>query len=142
MSIELLLTALTAALTANTAALTASNGTPSAAATVPATSTATSTAGATDAVVKSETAKAVKETKAVKEVKVEAPKSKHTRAEMTAALNEVKEKLGTTEAKAVIKSAGYDKMADVADKDIDTVYAAAKAKIEGEDDGSDNGDGL
>lgn len=59
-------------------------------------------------------------------------KAKHDKAAMQAALNEVKEKLGTPAAKALIKDVGgADKMADITDpKKIDEVYEAAKKKLE------------
>lgn len=65
----------------------------------------------------------------------------HSRSEMQAALNEVKENFDTATAKALIKAAGFDKMADVTEDKYDELYNAAKAKMgeldagEGEDDG-------
>ncbi len=74
---------------------------------------------------------------AKKEEKTEAPtaKSKHSRDDVIAALNEVKEKKGVADAKAVIKTAaGVDKMADIPEEKLDAVYDAAKEALEdGED---------
>jgi hypothetical protein len=57
---------------------------------------------------------------------------KYTKDQMSAALNDVKEKHGTPAAKAIIKSVGgVDKIAEITDPAvIDKVYAAAKAKHE------------
>lgn len=68
-------------------------------------------------------------------------KSKHTRAEMQAALNEVKENFDTETAKALIKAAGFAKMADIPDDMIDEVYDAAKAKMAELEGGGDEGGG-
>ncbi len=53
--------------------------------------------------------------------------AKHDKSKMQAALSEVKEKLGTPAAKALIKDVGgKDKMADITDPStIDKVYEAA-----------------
>jgi hypothetical protein len=62
---------------------------------------------------------------------------KFTKDEMTAALNEVKEKFGTPVAKEIVTGTGKaDKMANITDpKLIDACYEAAKAKMkEAEDD--------
>ena len=57
---------------------------------------------------------------------------KYTKDQMSAALNDVKEKHGTPAAKAIIKSVGgVDKIAEITDPAvIDKVYLAAKAKHE------------
>ncbi len=57
--------------------------------------------------------------------------AKHDKAEMQAALNDVKEKLGTPAAKAIVKEVGKaEKMAEITDpKLIDACYDAAKAKL-------------
>lgn len=69
----------------------------------------------------------------------EEPKSKYTRDDMIAALNEVKEKKGVAEAKELIKSkGGVDKMADVPEAKIDAVYEAAKAALGAADEGDDD----
>jgi hypothetical protein len=62
---------------------------------------------------------------------------KFSKDEMTAALNEVKEKFGTPVAKEIVTGTGKaDKMANITDpKLIDACYEAAKAKMkEAEDD--------
>ena len=64
--------------------------------------------------------------------------AKHDKSKMQAALSEVKEKLGTPAAKAMIKDVGgKDKMADITDPaTIDKVYeAATKALAEAADGG-------
>lgn len=62
------------------------------------------------------------------------PASKHTRAEMQAAMNELKEKKGAPEAKALIKEVGgVDKLADIPDDKIDACFDAAKKKLAAED---------
>jgi DNA replication initiation complex subunit (GINS family) len=93
---------------------------------------------------KAETSKPTTTTKSTSKPKEDdRPKSEHTRQEMTAALNEVKEKFGAADAKAIIKSAGkVDKLAEIKDELIDAVYAAAKVKLDGEEAGGDEGDGL
>lgn len=121
---------LIAALTANNAvlsALAANAGAGDAAA-------ASGTAGSTTTATK--TAAAAKKAAAKKDA---APASEHTRAEMQAALNDVKEASGAAVAKSIIKSAGgVDKMQDIPDDKIDAVYDAAKAELgEGGDDGDD-----
>lgn len=57
---------------------------------------------------------------------------KHSKDDMTAALNEVKEKFGTPVAKAIVTEVGKAaKMAEITDpKLIDACYEAAKAKLE------------
>lgn len=70
-----------------------------------------------------------------------APKSEHTQSEMQAALNKVKENLGTPAAKAVIKEAGFAKMADITEDKYDEVYKACQAAL-GDDEGEDDDDGM
>ena len=103
MSLEQAIQALTAAVEANTAAL---NG---AGASKPAATTST---------------------KAEKPA-ADAYTPKHSKEEMTAALNEVKERFGTPVAKAIVTDVGNAaKMAEITDpKLIDACYDAAKAKL-------------
>lgn len=56
---------------------------------------------------------------------------KFTKEQMTAALNDVKEKLGVASAKELIKTVGKaEKMADITDPErIDATYEAAKVKL-------------
>jgi hypothetical protein len=63
--------------------------------------------------------------------------AKYSKADMQAALNEVKEKVSTADAKKIIKEVGgVDKMADITDPaTIDKVYEAAKGKLKEADDG-------
>lgn len=58
--------------------------------------------------------------------------AKYSKADMQGALNEVKEKLSTADAKKLIKEVGgADKMADITDPaTIDKVYEAAKKALE------------
>lgn len=119
MSLEQALAANTAALEANTAALLGAAG-------------KTTTTGKTTA---DKTEKAGKTEKS-------SSKSKHTKAEMQAALNDVKEQKGTAVAKKLIKEAGFDKLADVTEDKFDELYDAAKAELgDGEGEGSSD-DGL
>lgn len=68
---------------------------------------------------------------------------KYSQSEMQAAVNEVKNELGTAEAKQLIKDAGHDRLADVTDpKKIDELYEAARAKIEGGSGDGDDDEGL
>ena len=74
---------------------------------------------------------------AAEKPKAEKPKAaeytpKHTKDEMTAALNEVREKFGTPVAKSIVTETGKAaKMAEITDpKLIDACYEAAKAKLE------------
>lgn len=62
--------------------------------------------------------------------KDEPVKSKYSRDEMNAALIALKDECGKEFAQEVIRNAGYTKMAEIEDKDIDAVYEAAKAKHE------------
>jgi hypothetical protein len=125
MSIEAALAALTAAVEANTAAIKAAGGAPAA------------TAGAEPE--KKGRGRPPKEEGAEKTTKSE-PEGKYTKDEMTAALNEVKEKKGVADAKGIIKTVGkQDKMVDIVDpKIVDAVYLACqealKGKAEEEDD--------
>lgn len=117
MSLEQKIEALTAALEANTAALL---GGGKAAASI--------TTG------KKETAAGKKET-------VEKSKSTRSKAEMQAAVNEVKEAKGTKAAKQIIADVGFEKLAEVTEDKYDALYDAAKKLLEGEDEGSSD-DGL
>ena len=104
MALEDKIEALTKAIEANTAALKAGGGSSSGS------SASTSTAAAS------------------------APASKHTRPEMQAALNEVKEKKGADAAKAIIKDkGGVAKMAEIPDAKIDDVFDAAKKALADDD---------
>ena len=70
-----------------------------------------------------------------------ADKPKHTKAEVQAAVNEVKENFDVATAKALIKEAGFDKLGDVTEDKFDELYEAAKAKMaELEGDGDEGGD--
>lgn len=63
--------------------------------------------------------------------KEDAPaKPKYSRDEVNAALIALKDECGKEFAQEVIRDAGYTKMAEIEEKDFDTVYAAAKAKHE------------
>jgi hypothetical protein len=104
MSLEQAIQALTAAVEANTAALKGAGASKPAAAPAPA--------------------------PAAKPAAAEyAPK--HSKEEMTAALNEVKERFGTPVAKSIVTDVGKAaKMAEITDpKLIDACYDAAKAKL-------------
>ena len=71
-----------------------------------------------------------------------ADKPKRTKAEVQAAVNEVKENFDVATAKGLIKAAGFDKLGDVTEDKFDELYEAAKAKmaeLEG-DDGEEGGD--
>jgi hypothetical protein len=71
-------------------------------------------------------------------------KGKHSKEDMQAALNDVKEKFGAGAAKEIISgTGGVEKMALIPEGKFDAVYDAAKAKMaEGEEGGGDEGDGL
>ena len=70
-----------------------------------------------------------------------ADKPKYTKAEVQAAVNEVKENFDVATAKALIKEAGFDKLGDVTEDKFDELYEAAKAKMaELEGDGDEGGD--
>lgn len=104
MSIEKALADLTAAVEANTAALKAGGG-----------------AAATTKV-----AKETKETKVAKPT--------HTREELAAIMGKVKAEKSSDVAKALILSDGKSaKLAEVAEENIDALYAAAEAKLKEED---------
>lgn len=127
MSIEKLIEANTAAMIALTAALTAAG-------TVTAASTGTASTGDTAASTDKPAGGKGKGGKAPAAPKV-------TVEEMQAAVNEVKEKFGTTEAKEIIKSAGgVAKMADIPEAKIEAVFKAAKAKLEETGDDDQGGD--
>lgn len=66
--------------------------------------------------------------------KVEPKKNVHTREEMVAVLGEVKAKFDIEAARALFRNDAVQKMGDIPEADIDTVYAAAKAKLEEGDD--------
>lgn len=123
--IEQKIEALTAAIIGLTAAITASGG---------ATAAITASGGATAAAPVTPTKPAKTEKPAA------AAKAKHSKAEMQAAVNEVKENFDTATAKALIKAAGFDKLGDVTEDKFDELYDAAKAKM-GEL-GGESGDGL
>ena len=70
-----------------------------------------------------------------------ADKPKRTKAEVQAAVNEVKENFDVATAKGLIKAAGFDKLGDVTEDKFDELYEAAKAKMaELEGDGDEGGD--
>lgn len=72
-----------------------------------------------------------------------AEKPKHTRAELTAVMNELKESKGASVAKGLIKEVGgSDKLAEVADSKIDELVKAAKEALAEGDDGDEGDDGL
>lgn len=75
--------------------------------------------------------------------KAKADEPKVSRSEMQAALNEVKENLGTKVAKQLISDAGFDKMADVTEDKFEELFAAAKARIDSDENlSSEDEDGL
>lgn len=53
-----------------------------------------------------------------------------TKAQMQAALNEVKEALGTDAARAIITDHGFQKMGEITEDQYQSVYDSAKAAIE------------
>lgn len=122
MSIEQALADLTAAVQANTEAL-----------------KAVSAGGATTAKTEATPTKSAKADKAQAGNKGDSSATagesskggKFTKEQMTAALNDVKEKLGVASAKELIKTVGKaEKMADITDPErIDATYEAAKAKL-------------
>ena len=126
MSIEQTMQSLTEALNANTAAL---RGVPAAAGAAPA----------------SATSNGAGKGKAAAAPAVGGVKREHTRNEIIAVLNEVKDKLGTAAAKKLIKDkGGAERIAEVPEGNFNTLYNAAKAALGGgaaEDEG-DGGDGL
>lgn len=148
MSIDTTVTSFITALNANTEALNANTeamnallakqgGATAAASTADATAStkedATPRRGRRPAADKAEGAKA--EVK-----KSDAYEAKHTVSEMQAAVNEVKNELGTAEAKRLIKEVGgHDRLADVVDpKKVDELYEAAKALLESGNDEDDD----
>lgn len=80
--------------------------------------------------------------------KAEAKKNEHSREEMVAVLTEVSEKFktatdpnaGKAAARALFVTDKITKMAEIPESDIDTVYAAAKAKLEEEPEGDADDD--
>lgn len=121
--------ALTTAVEALTAILTSQGG---AAAAAPAAATAAKTEDKAPAAAD----KPKRTTKAAA-----ADKPKRTKAEVQAAVNEVKENFDVATAKALIKDAGFDKLGDVTEDKFDELYEAAKAKMaELEGDGDEGGD--
>jgi len=117
----------TAALEAHTAALTAAGGAGAAAGAAKADTAKTTTAKTTTA----------KTTPA----KADTAKPKHTRPELIAILNRVKEEHDSTTAKELIKEHGKaDKLAEVDDKLIDTLFNAAETLLGGASAGSDEGE--
>lgn len=127
MTIEALLSDLIAAVNANTAALKAAS-----------VATGTTTTSADEGTA-TKSAKADKGKGDGK--KADAPAAakggKYSKEQMTAALNEVKEKINVAAAKGLITEVGKAaKMADINDPEvIDAVYEAAKAKLEEVGDG-------
>lgn len=112
MSIEKALADLTAALEANTAALKAAG----------------SAGAAAPAAAPEKTPRGKKNTEAEAPAKKTGPT--HTREEMVAALNDVKEKKGLQDAKSIITDVGgVTKMADIPDDKIDAVYEKAKSVL-------------
>lgn len=123
MSLEQKIEALTAAIEANTAALKAAGG-----------------AAAAPAPEKAAAPKAEKPAKAAKPAAYEA---KHTKDQATAAVNEVKEKLGVAQAKAIIKKCGAEKLSEItSDENIDKLYELSKEALGAEDGSSDDEDGI
>lgn len=72
------------------------------------------------------------------------PKSTVTQSQMQAALQEVKEKFGVPEAKAIITEAGgVKKMDDIPEDKYEAVFKAAQAKLEEDTDaGEGDDDGI
>lgn len=121
MSIETKIDELIAALNANTAALKGAG------------------TGETKAAAAETKAEKTTKSKSEKAEKAEKAKSTHTKAEMHAAVNEVKEQFGTKVAKELIASVGFEKLAEVTDDKVDELYLAAKANLEGGAGESDDG---
>lgn len=66
-----------------------------------------------------------------------------TQAQMQAALQEVKEKFGVPEAKAIIVEAGgVKKMDEISEDKYETVFKACQAKLEEENEGAAEDDGI
>lgn len=122
MSLEQAIEALTAAIQANTAALQA----------ISAGSTKDS-----EATAKPEKASSAKA--AAKPAPAAKSEPKRTRAEMQAAVNEVKERKGIKAAKGLIKRAGFDKLADVTEDKYEELYEAAKRELEADDGAEEDG---
>lgn len=123
MSIETLLQNLIDAVNANTAAIKAAG-----------------TGAAATAEAPTATAEKQTRTRAKKDEAAKPAGPKHTKAEMQAALNEVREAMGTAKAKELIKNAGFDKLADVTEDKFDELYDAAKALLAAEE--GDEGEDL
>ena len=64
--------------------------------------------------------------------------AKHSRAEVNAALQEVKDRKGTETAKQLIASLGFAKMNDITEDKFDTAFDAAKAKLAEPEPGNDS----
>lgn len=128
MSIETKIDELIAALNANTAALKGAG-----------TGETKAAAAETKAAAAETKAEKTTKSKSEKAEKAEKAKSTHTKAEMHAAVNEVKEQFGTKVAKELIASVGFEKLAEVTDDKVDELYLAAKAKLEGGAGESDDG---
>lgn len=93
--------------------------------------TATKSAAKEEAPAKDEAPAKTTRSRAKPAAKKDEPvKSKYSRDEMNAALIALKDECGKEFAQEVIRNAGYTKMAEIEDKDIDAVYEAAKAKHE------------
>jgi hypothetical protein len=92
--------------------------------------TKASAPAAAPASAKSEPAASEEKKKPGRPPKAEPKKNVHTREEMVAVLGEVKAKFDIGAARALFMSDSVQKMADIPEADIDTVYAAAKAKLE------------
>jgi len=124
MSIEQQLAELTSAVKANTEALLAlGKAAPAAATSAPA---AEEKAPAAE-----KPATKGRASKAKEEPAKEEPKSKYTREQMQAALNDLRENDGNpARAKKIIADAGFEKMKDISDDKIDEVYLAVKALFE------------
>lgn len=102
-------------------------------------------AAATTASAKSEPAAGASEEKKKpgRPPKAEPKKNVHTREEMVAVLGEVKAKFDIAAARALFMSDSVQKMADIPEADIDTVYAAAKAKLEeGDEEAAGEGEDM
>jgi len=132
MSLEERIAALTKAIEANTKAIEANTE---------AMLAATSSAGAVAKVTEKEEVAEKAPAKAKAPAKDKAPaKPGRTRAEMNAAVNEVKEIFGTSRAKKLIADAGFAKLAEVTEDKYEELYNAAKALIEEAEESDDAGD--
>lgn len=125
MSLEERIVDLTKAIEANTKAILA----------------ATSSAGAVAKVTEKEEVPEKAPAKAKAPAKDKAPaKPGRTRAEMNAAVQEVKEIFGTSRAKKLIADAGFAKLAEVTEDKYEELYNTAKALIEEAEESDDAGD--